>query len=362
MFPFIITIVLSSLLTIGIFNPFGFFKYNSLFKFNQIVKFVRYFYYEKIDEDSLFEGALNGYVSSLLDPYTEYMDDKSTKNFEKAIDGNFSGIGVCITKDDDGVKIISSFENSPARKNGINGGEAILYIDDVEVKSISDASNLMLGPVGTKLKLTIVKDENEPKTIEIERENINIKTVYSKIFDDIGYVKITQFSKDSYSDLKDAVSYFESKNIKKLIIDLRDNPGGTLESSADVLSLFIPKDNVLFYTVDKRGKRHNYKSKDCQKFEFETKILVNEKSASASEVFTGAFRDYKKGLIFGNKTFGKGVVQQILKIMNGSSLKITVSRYYTPNGECIDKKGIEPDVYIEGDEEEILRRTIESFN
>lgn len=344
----LLTAILVFVLTIGLVNPFGFFEYGQMLKFRQVVGLLRSLYYEEFDKKILVEGASSGAAEAIGDPYTEYMNHEIADEFKKTIEGKFSGIGAYISKSPEGfIYVINTLENSPAMNAGINAGDKIMMIDGREVKNTFDASALLMGQPGTLVRLSIMKPENDQiQEIEVTRNNITLKNVSYKLIDDLAYLKISQFSVGSYEEFKRAIEEIESKDITKIIIDLRGNPGGTIESVIDILDLFIDQDKILVYTINKKGKRTDYKAKTKEKKKFNTVIMTNNQSASASEVFVGAMKDYKKATVIGEKTFGKGVVQEFREIFGKSALKVTVSKYFTPNGESIHEKGIEPDIYV----------------
>jgi carboxyl-terminal processing protease len=358
-------------------NPFGFFAYDEIRKLNESVKILKKMYYENFDNAVLADGAIWGIANSLKDPYTEYMNTQTAENFKKNVEGNFSGVGLYISKGEDGlITVITPIEDSPACNAGISSGDKIISIDGKEVNDVTEASNLMLGEPNTTVSLTIFKNITSEKIdLTLTRANISLKSIKHEIRDKIGYIRIIQFSTNTYNEFKSAMDEIKKENIEKLIIDLRNNPGGMIESVVNILNLFIEENKNMVFTIDKYGKKIEYKATKGEKNEFNCVILINEGSASASEIFAGCMKDYGKGVLIGKKTFGKGVVQQVIEFFDKSLIKVTVSKYYTPNEICIDKEGIKPDIEVKtkenkslecilefSDEDEFIKCAIEFFN
>jgi len=302
------------------------------------------------DQSKLLDSAIKGYVSALGDPYTVYMDQKEFADFETQTRGSYSGIGVVVSADSEGyIVVVSTIEDTPGEKAGIRSGDRIIAVDNKEVsaKNLDEAVNMIKGKEGTVVTLKILrKGEEKPLVLNIKRERIYLKTVKGKKLDnDIGYIRITMFDENTSKDFKKTLEDLSKENIKALIIDLRDNPGGLMDESVAIADMLLPK-GVIVYTQDKQGKKE-YRYSDDNKIDIPFAILVNGGSASASEILSGAVKDMKAGVVVGTKTFGKGLVQSVIPFNDGSGLKITVSKYFTPNGNDINGKGIEPDVVVE---------------
>jgi carboxyl-terminal processing protease len=350
LFSQIFAALLVFIATIGIVNPFGFFAYADMRKLNESVRLVKDSYYENVDNQTILDGAASGIASSLKDPYSEYINTKQTKDFIDSIEGSFTGIGLYLKQGPGGfVTVVQPIDGSPAAKAGIEAGDKIIAVNGKEVKDVYEASGQTLGEPGTTVTVTILKHGTDKKvTMTLTRTNIPIKSVKHKILaGNVGYIRITQFSASACADFSEAMRSMKAASADKIIIDLRNNPGGIFEDTIKMLDLFIPDGNIIIYRVDKRGKKYEYKATKREKSDAKLTILINEDSASASEIFAAAMKDYKKAVLVGKKTFGKGVVQKLSQMSDGSIFKITVSKYYTPSGVCIDKEGVEPDIEIE---------------
>ncbi|OGF46163.1 MAG: hypothetical protein A2231_03345 [Candidatus Firestonebacteria bacterium RIFOXYA2_FULL_40_8] len=308
---------------------------------------------EKIKGDKLLYGAIKGMLFT-LDPYSQFMDPAEYKEMRSETAGSFSGIGVEITVRNEILTVVSPIDKSPASKKGLRAGDRILKIDGVTTKSmtVNDAVKKIRGQRGTPVLLTIIHETaDKSEDVEIIRDNIKIESVKHYINDDnIGYVRLSQFIETSEDDISKAVNEMESKKCKGIIFDLRNNPGGLLNVSASICDRFLPADKLIVYTQG-RDKNNNkkYVSKSGSQYleNVPLIILVNKGSASASEIVTGAMKDNKRAVIMGTKTFGKGSVQSIFSLSDGSGLRLTTAYYYTPAGTKIHEKGIEPDIIEE---------------
>lgn len=325
-------------------------------KLKEINKIIDTYYVNDYDEKDLQEGMFAGWVSGLDDKYSYYMDRDTFTNFLESTEGSYVGIGVVVSvlKDDNSIVIIDKYAGMPADKAGIQIGDKILSINDVNVngENYNDAVKMMKGKSGTKINLKIYRtDTNETKDIEIITENVNIPTVSHEMLDDnIGYIKISRFERVTYDQFVNAYNDLNNKNMNGLIIDLRDNPGGLLDVVVNITDMLVPKGYVT-YIEDKNGKKeYQYSDENC--IDKPLAVLVNGGSASASEVLSGAVKDFKTGKLVGTQTYGKGVVQSIYKLSDGSGVKVTVAKYYTPSGVCIDGEGITPDYIVEMPETE----------
>lgn len=311
-------------------------------------KYIDKNYLEPVDSEKLIEGAAKGMFEALGDPYSVYMNEKEFKEFNEATSGSYGGIGVIVTDKDGYVTVVAPIEDTPGERAGLRTGDKIIKVDDVEVTGIGleKATSLMKGKKGTKVVLTILRENrDEPIVLEIKREDIVLKTVKREVLEDgIGYIRISMFDEDTGKEFKNALNELKKQKVKGLIIDLRQNPGGYVSQCVQVADELLDE-GVIFYTEDKQKNRVATKSKSG-KVDIPFVILVDEGSASASEILSGAVKDRKAGLLIGTKTFGKGLVQTVEKLNDGSGFKLTIQKYYTPNGTDINKVGIEPDIEV----------------
>jgi len=306
----------------------------------------------KIDAQKMIYGAINGMVSSLGDPYTVYMTPDEAKSFNQELEGSINGIGAEVGIKDNRVIIIAPIDDSPAAKAGIMAKDTVLTIDgtDTTGMDLSTAVSKIRGEVGTKVKLEIQRGENK-LTFEIVRAKVDTKSVKSEVKgNNIGYIQITRFDSNTSSQIKTASSDLAAKDVKAIIIDLRNNPGGYLDAAVDVASEFIQSGIVVSEkTTEKKSIEQKYYASGKGRL-VDTKIplvvLTNGGSASASEIVAGAIKDNNRGILIGEKTFGKGSVQTVDTLAGGSSIRITVAHWFTPNGKNINKEGIVPNIEI----------------
>ncbi|MCT4617900.1 MAG: S41 family peptidase [Marinisporobacter sp.] len=319
--------------------------------------FVKENYYIPVDESKFEDGIIKGLFESLDDPYSVYMNEKEFTSLMEHTKGTYDGIGVIMTAGKDGfITVVSPIEDTPGEKAGLRTGDKIVKVNDKEVRAstaeqLDKAVNMIKGKHGTKVSLTVIRPEKkEPFVVDIVREEIRLKTVKSKMLqDDIGYIRITMFDEKTPKDFMKQLDELEKKNIKGLVIDLRNNPGGLLDECAEIADRLLGKQDIV-YTQDRAGKRE-YKRSDKEKVDYPFVLLVNGGSASASEILSGAVKDTKSGTLIGTTTFGKGLVQQVIPLKDGSGFKLTTAQYFTPNGTYIHGKGIEPDIVIDLPEE-----------
>lgn len=305
-----------------------------------------------IDYKNMVYGAVKGMVSSLGDPYTAFLTPEEANQLQDDLSGTISGIGAEVAVKNNQLTVVAPIDGSPAKKAGILAGDNILKIDDTETKGmdVGTAVSKIRGEAGTKVRLTVQRGDTT-KELEITREKLTVKSVSSEIKNgNVGYVKISRFDDNTTADLRSALDGFQSKNVKKIILDLRDNPGGYLDQSVSVASEFV-KDGVI--VSEKKdvtnGKSSDYKALAGGKMTAEDVkivILVNNGSASASEIVAGALKDHNRAILVGEKTFGKGSVQEIEDLAGGAKLRVTIAHWYTPNGKNISKEGIAPDAEV----------------
>ncbi len=320
-------------------------------------------YIGKINDEELIEGAVKGYVDALGDPYTTYYTKKEMKTIMEETNGNFVGIGIYMTKDleKNAILIIKPIENSPAEKAGILPGDLITKVDDVEYTGdkLEEASNKIRGEEGTKVKLEIYRN-GETKTFELTRTKVVVSHVTTKVLNnDIGYIAISDFEGECASEFETKYKQLEKQGIKKLIIDIRNNGGGIVDEALKIANMLVDKDSTLLITKDKSDKEEVTKATEKPIINIPTVVLVNEYSASASEILAGALKDNGKATLVGTKTYGKGIIQELHQLSDGSGLKITVSEYYTPNHNAIHKIGITPDVEVDLSEDVKQQTTIQ---
>lgn len=302
-----------------------------------------------VDENLMQEYSIKGYVEGLNDIYSDYYTKEEMQEVSSDVTGEYVGIGIVMTKDTTTNEIVvySVFDNSPAKEVGIEKGDIITKVDDTEVNGddYNDVPNMIKGKEGTKVKVTI-KRNNEEKTFELTRKSVVQDVVKSQIIgDNIGYIYISDFTSNVYEQFLKKYNELASKNITKLIIDERNNLGGEVNQAINIADLFIDKGENILIEEDKNGNKEEDKAKNGITITMPTVLLVNEYSASASEILAGALKDKASNVtIVGTKTYGKGVIQSLYTLPDGSGLKLTTNKYLTPNGTEINKIGIEPDI------------------
>lgn len=304
-----------------------------------------------IDENKLKEGAIKGYIEGLNDPYTEYISKEDMQDYMADATGKFVGIGIYMVKDTEANKImvLSPIKGSPAEKAGILPGDLIVSVDGVQytAEEMSVASNKIKGEEGTNVKIEILRG-TETKSFELKRENIKVNPVEGKVLqNNIGYIEFSSFDEGTANEFKAKFEELSKQGIKSLIIDLRNNGGGIVDEALEIADYILAKDDVILYEVDKNNKEKIEKAKNDPIINMPIVVLTNENTASSSEILAGALKDHNKAKIVGKKTYGKGVIQQLLTLPDGSGLKITAEEYLTPNKTKINKIGIEPDEKVE---------------
>ncbi len=329
----------------------------TLTKLSKIRTDIDQSYLYDVDEDSVKEGVYTGYVYGLDDPYSVYYDEQATQSLMDDTTGEYSGIGAVLSQDlNTGIiTILKVYPDSPAEKAGIKDGDILYKVGDMEVTGmdLSEVVTYVKGEKGTDVDLSLYRGEDyEEINVTASRDTVQAMTVeYEMMEDGIGYLELSEFDTVSYDQYKEALDALDKEGIEGLIVDLRDNPGGNLSTVCEIVNLMIPK-GLIVYTKDKDGNRQEYSSDGKQTFTKPLVVLVNGNSASASEIYAGAIQDYGTGKIVGTQTYGKGVVQQLFDLGDGSSVKLTVSQYYTPNGRSIQDVGITPDVEVEYEKNE----------
>jgi carboxyl-terminal processing protease len=324
--------------------------YEELKVFTEALSLIRKNYVEDVKPKDLIYGAIKGMLSS-LDPHSAFMTPDQYKEMQVDTKGEFGGLGIQIGSKDGMLTVIAPLEDTPAYKAGIKSGDKIIKINGEFTKDMGlhDAVSKMRGVPGTSVKITITREGwKETKEFTITREIIKIKSVKSKVLEDgIGYVKITQFQEQTSSDLSSAIDNLTKEKVNALILDLRNNPGGLLNSAVDVSSQFLTSGKLVVFIKDRKGDKIEYKSnKHKTEFDLPMIVLVNQGSASASEIVAGALKDWNKAVLVGTQTFGKGSVQSVVPLGDGSALRLTTARYYTPKGTSIQSTGITPDILV----------------
>ena len=314
------------------------------------VDVVRSRYVEEVPVETLMNGAIKGMVNSLGDPYSIYMDAKMYKEFRMETEGTFSGVGLVLSVKDKQLTVVSPIEGTPGDKAGIRSGDQILKIDGKDAKELAldEAVNKIRGKEGTDVTLTL-KRGDAVKDYTLTRANIEIKTVSSRMLPDkIGVIRLAMFNEHTAGDFAKQYDALEAQGMKALVLDLRDNPGGLLDSSVRVSGRLVPKGPVVS-VVTRDGQTEVHRS-ELEKVKYPLAVLVNGGSASASEIVAGAVQDTGSGTLIGTKTFGKGSVQSILKLTNDTAIKLTIAKYATPKNRFINGIGIEPDIKVENPE------------
>ena len=317
----------------------------------KIRSIVDKYYMGEIDEQSLIDGAIQGYIQGLNDKYSEYVPKEEAEEYTTKATGTYSGIGIYYGKTQDSKKviIISTIKDSPAYKAGLQTGDIILKINDNEINSeetLTELSNKIKGEAGTEVKLVIQRND-EVKEYTFVRENIKMRYVYDDVIqDDIGYLELTNFDEGVADEFKEKYEQLKSKGIKSLIIDLRSNGGGIVQEATQIADYMLDKDKTILITKDKNGKEEITKAEEDKLIDIPVVVLTDKGSASASEILAGALKDNNVAKIIGEKTYGKGVIQNLFTLKSGAMLKLTTNEYFTPNNIAINNIGIEPDIEV----------------
>ncbi len=314
-------------------------------------KIIDKYYLGEVNEEDLKEGAIKGYIEGLGDPYTEYISKEDMEEYMEDTKGNFVGIGIYMVQDteEDKIMVLSPIKGSPAEKAGIKSGDYIIEVDGEECKAedMTAISNKIKGEEGTTVKLKIQRD-NETLDFEIKRENVTVNPVEGEVLENnIGYIEFSSFDENTAEGFKSKFEELKNQGIQSLIIDLRNNGGGIVDEALEIAGYIADKDSVLLYEVNKDNEEEVKKSENEPIINMPIVILTNENTASSSEILAGALKDLGKAKIVGTKTYGKGVIQQILSLPDGSGIKITSEKYLTPNKTEINKVGITPDEVVE---------------
>ncbi len=321
---------------------------------------------DEIDEQKLLDETIKGYVNGLGDEYSEYMTKEEWDEFQADALGNYVGIGIYMGLDtNDNVVVVSTIKGTPAEEAGLQSGDIIVSVDDENVLGMSSdvVSSKVKGEEGTKVKITVAR-ETEYLDFEIERKAIKIYHVETEMLENkIGYISLLTFDEGCSDEFRAGYEKLKSEGAQKIILDLRNNTGGIVDEALLIADMILPKDNKILITVDSKGNKEESISNEEPIIKEDMVVLVNEYSASASEILVGALKDNGKAKIVGNKTYGKGVIQSVFMLDDGSALKLTVNEYFTPNETKINKVGISPDYEVdfnsETEEDEQLNKAIE---
>ena len=317
-------------------------------KFFSVFYTLRTKYVEAVPDEKLINGAIDGMVKSTGDPHTVYMQGEMLRQFMTETEGNFGGVGIIVGSKDDTLTVVAPIEDTPGHAAGIKSGDKIITIDGEDTKGmpLDVAVNKIRGPKETTVSLGLLGEDGQKRTVEVVRSDIKLKTVYGrKIEDNIGYIRVTMFNKQTDEDFAAKLKEFDQENITKIVLDLRNNPGGLLDSCIAMARMIVPKGPIVSI-VTKDGSKEVYSS-DLVTPKYKFVVLVNQGSASASEIIAGALQDTKTGIILGKNTYGKGSVQTVMQLDADSALKLTFATYYTPNNNKINGVGVKPDVELE---------------
>ncbi len=331
--------------------------YDKIDLFGEVLDKINKEYVEEINQSDVMDAAINGVLQS-LDPYSGYMSPEILKEMQTETKGEFGGLGIEVGMEAGVVKVISPLDNSPAEKVGVKAGDYIVKINNTQVqgKSLAEAVELMRGPVGTDINITVRRrGEKKALNFKITREIIEIKSVKSNIIDDeVGYIRLTSFNENSSDQIKKNIKNFKKeKKIKKFILDLRNNPGGLLSQAVKISDFFLEHGEIVSTKGRKKIENRKYFAKKGDLINGETLVvLINYGSASASEIVAGALQDHKRAILVGESSYGKGSVQSIIPLNNKGAIRLTISKYYLPSGKSISEVGVTPDIEIaEGSDE-----------
>jgi carboxyl-terminal processing protease len=330
-------------------------------RFSKVIEYIKEYYVKPTSDDTLFENAMRGMLAG-LDPHSSYLDIEEFSDLKASTSGKFGGLGVEVLPEDGFIRVISPIDDTPAQRAGIQAGDLIVRLNDTPVKGLSmrEAIEMMRGEKGTKILLTIIRQgENKPLQINVVRDTINVQSVRSKILsENYGYLRISQFQSNSGNDMNRAIQTLKKNsngNLKGLVLDLRNNPGGVLDSAVQIADAFLDRDKIKQYDgviVYTKGRLPGSQIKEKAHSGDVLSgapiiVLVNSGSASASEIVAGALQDYRRAVIVGTQTFGKGSVQTVLPLKDNRGLKLTTALYYTPAGRSIQATGIKPDILVQ---------------
>ena len=339
--------------------------YKKIDLFSEVLDKVKKEYVEDIDQSEVMDAAINGVLQS-LDPYSAYMSPSMYKEMATETSGEFGGLGIEVSMEAGVVKVISPIDDSPASKAGIKAGDYIVKINNIQVqgKSLTEAVELMRGPIGSEINITIRRvGVKKALNFKIKRAVIEVASVKSEIKNkNIGYIRLTSFNENSSDQVKDKINIFKKKNIKYYILDLRNNPGGLLSQAIKISDFFLDKGEIVSTKSKKDSENRRWFAKKGDILDGKTfVVLINYGSASASEIVAGSIKDHKRAILIGERTYGKGSVQSIIPLKNDGAIRLTVSKYYLPSGDSISDVGVMPDFEI-SEENENFRINTETDN
>lgn len=326
-------------------------------KVSELKELIDQNYMGDVDEKQLEEGIYKGFISGLDDPYSVYYDEEETKSLYETTEGEYQGIGAVLSQNMNTgiITLVQIYDDSPAMKAGLKDNDILYKVNGEEVTGVelTEVVSHIKGEKGTTVEMTVLRGaDNEEVTVTATRDIVEAQTVKYRMMDgQIGYVSVSEFDSVTYDQYQKALKDLEGQGMKGLVVDLRNNPGGNLNTVCDMLDLMLPK-GLIVYTEDKDGNRQEASSDDENQFTLPLAVLVNGNSASASEIYAGAIQDYGIGDIVGTQTYGKGVVQQIFDLKDDTCVKLTIAKYFTPKGRSINGKGITPDVEVEYEADE----------
>ena len=326
--------------------------YEKIDLFSEVLDKVNKDYVDEVDQNAVMDAAINGVLQS-LDPYSSYMSPQMLSEMQTETSGKFGGLGIEVGMEAGVVKVISPIDNSPASKVGIKAGDYIVKINDTQVqgKSLTEAVELMRGPVGTDIEITVRRvGEKKAIVFNITREIIKITSVRSKVIDgDIGYIRLTSFNENSSDQFKEKIKDLrKNKDINSYILDLRNNPGGLLSQAIKITDFFLDNGEIVSTKGRKKTESRKWYANKGDVIEGSTLVvLINYGSASASEIVAGALKDHKRAILVGENSYGKGSVQSIIPLKNNGAIRLTISKYYLPSGKSISEIGVSPDIKVE---------------
>ena len=326
-------------------------------KVSELKELIDQNYMGDVEEKQLEEGIYKGFISGLDDPYSVYYDEEETKPLYETTEGEYQGIGAVLSQNMNTgiITLVQIYDDSPAMKAGLKDNDILYKVNGEEVTGVelTEVVSHIKGEKGTTVEMTVLRGaDNEEVTVTATRDTVEAQTVKYRMMDgQIGYVSVSEFDSVTYDQYQKALKDLEGQGMKGLVVDLRNNPGGNLNTVCDMLDLMLPK-GLIVYTEDKDGNRQEASSDDENQFTLPLAVLVNGNSASASEIYAGAIQDYGIGDIVGTQTYGKGVVQQIFDLKDDTCVKLTIAKYFTPKGRSINGKGITPDVEVEYEADE----------
>ncbi len=360
-----LTIFFLLILTLSIKNSYSNANksiYEKIDLFSEVLDKINKEYVDEIDQSDAMDAAINGVLQS-LDPYSAYMTPESFQNMQTETSGEFGGLGIEVSMEAGVVKVISPLDDSPAYEAGVKAGDYIVKINDIQVqgKTLSEAVEIMRGPVGSDIEITVRRRGIKKALVfKITRKIIKIKSVKSEIIDDnIGYIRLTSFNENSGKQIKKKLNEFkENKNIKSFILDLRNNPGGLLSQAIKITDFFLSSGEIVSTKSRKENENRKWFANDGDILNGKPLlVLINNGSASASEIVAGALKDHKRAILIGENSYGKGSVQSIIPLKNKGAIRLTISKYYLPSGKSISEIGVTPDIVVAEETDEFRINT-----